>query len=238
MKLNLVLLVSALGVAGAANAATLSYYSFNNSTAGTGGNLGTLNSTDPDVKDASVTSTSLTNTFAAANFGTFSGTIVNRLDSTYGSGGSLALQNGANGANNGKYVQFGIGSTTSKFSKLVLSFASQRTGTGFNSNQLSYSTDGVSFVDFGSAYSPASSFASAGPNVVQTFDLSSVSALSGVSTVYLRLTFSGATLTSSSGNNRIDNLIIAGDVQAVPEPASMVALGLGAAAMIRRRRKA
>jgi hypothetical protein len=238
MKLKSVLLVSGLAFAAAANATTLSYYSFNASTAGTGGNLGTLNSTSPDVQDASVTSAGLTTNVAAANFGTFAGTTVNRLDASYVSGGALALQNGTNGANNGKYVQFGIVSTTSAFSGLSLSFASQRTGTGFNSNQLSYSTDGVNFTNFGSAYTPASSFAVAGANVVQSFDLSGVSALSGVSTVYLRITFSGGTTSSAAGNNRIDNLIVSGNVQAVPEPASMAVLGLGVVAMLRRPRKA
>src|SRR6266536_3535378 len=44
------------------------------------------------------------------------------------------------------------------FSAIVISFATQGTSTGFNSNQFQYSLDGIAFVDFVSPYTPAAAF--------------------------------------------------------------------------------
>lgn len=109
---------------------------------------------------------------------------------------------------------------------VILTYATQRTNTGFNSNQFAYSTDGVSFTNFGAAYNPATSFA------LQTFDLSAISSLDKDSSVFFRVTFGGAT--TSSGNNRIDNI----QVNATPVPETSAALlgALGVLGMLRRRR--
>src|SRR5829696_8417506 len=65
-------------------------------------------------------------------------------------GQSLSLQGGTGVANNGRNVTFNV--STVGFSNIVVSFATQGTSTGFNSNQFQYSLDGVNYVDFGSPY--------------------------------------------------------------------------------------
>src|ERR1041385_4441078 len=65
-------------------------------------------------------------------------------------GQALSLQGGTTTANNGRNITFNV--STVGFSNIVVSFATQGTSTGFNSNQFQYSLDGVSFIDFGSPY--------------------------------------------------------------------------------------
>jgi hypothetical protein len=62
---------------------------------------------------------------------------------------------------------------------------------------------------------------------------SSTPQLNGISTFYLRMTVSGA---SSGGTIRVDNFQINGDVAPVPEPTSLAAVGIGAVALIRRKK--
>jgi hypothetical protein len=114
-------------------------------------------------------------------------------------------------------------------SNIGLSFASQRTATGFNSNQLAYSLDGINFTDFGSAVNPATAFA------LISFDLSSITALNNQASVFLRYTFSGAS--SSGGNNRIDNLQVTGISTAVPAPANLMMVGIAGLCFTARRFK-
>ena len=102
----------------------------------------------------------------------------------------------------------------------VLTFSSHRTGTGFQSNQVAYSTDGTSYTDFGSPYSPVN-----GSFGLLTFDFSAINVLDGASTAFIKITFSGGT--NSSGNNRIDNI----QLNAVPEaPAAL--LGVAVCGMV------
>src|SRR5829696_2592861 len=62
-------------------------------------------------------------------------------------GQSLSLQGGTGTANNGRHITFTV--STLGFSDIVVSFATQGTSTGFNSNQLQYSLDGITFINFG-----------------------------------------------------------------------------------------
>lgn len=118
----------------------------------------------------------------------------------------------------------------SGYEDLVVSYATQKTSTGFNSNQWAYSTDGSSFTNFGSTVVPASSFS--------TVTLSTLSAVNNSSSVWLRYTFGGASGTSQ--NNRLDNIQFVATASAVPEPSTYAALA-GAAAlcgvMLHRRRQ-
>lgn len=148
----------------------------------------------------------------------FGGSTVNSI-SPDGAGVSLSL---ITTAGNGSFITLSFPMTGRQ--NPILSFATQGTGSGYTSNQVAYSTDGVTYTDFGVPYVPAASFA------LQTFDFSSIDALDGESSVFLKITFSGAT--SGSGNNRIDNV----QINAVPEPAVALFGIFGLLGLLRRRR--
>ena len=141
-------------------------------------------------------------------------------------GQSMTLQGGTGNANNGRNVTLAV--STAGFGNIIVSFATQGTSTGFNSNQFQYSLDGVTFIDFGAAYTPPAAFA------LFTFDLSSIAGLNNNPNAAFRIVFNGAT--SSSGNNRIDNIVVEGTTiteptEPVPEPASLFLLGSGLTAL-------
>ena len=175
----------------------------------------------------------LTTNFNLANVVfTLGGSTINaRLGDVAGQ--SLTLQGGTGNVNNGRSLTLSVG--TLGFSNIVVSFATQGTSTGFNSNQFQYSLDGVTFVDFGSPYTPAATFG------LLSFDLSSIAGLNDNPNATFRIVFNGAT--SASGNNRIDNIVVEGTTitegTPVPEPASILLLGFGltlTGGLVRRRR--
>lgn len=132
-------------------------------------------------------------------------------------GQAMTLQGGTSNGNNGRFLELAV--STVGFGNIVISFATQATGTGFNSNQLQYSLDGVNFVGFAAPYAPPATFG------LITFDLSSITGLNENPNAAFRIIFNGAS--SASGNNRIDNLVVEGQSTAVPEPTSLMLLGLG-----------
>jgi hypothetical protein len=141
-------------------------------------------------------------------------------------GQALGLQGGTSTANNGAYIQFSL--STVGYTGVFVSFATQGTGTGFNSNQFQYTTDGVNFVDFDSPYTPLSTYS------VMVFDMGTITALNNNPNAAFRIIFNGAS--SASGNNRIDNLAVYGKAaEAVPEPASFVLLSIGLGGAVARR---
>src|SRR5688500_11487305 len=71
-------------------------------------------------------------------------------------GQSLSLQGGTGTANNGRHITFNVG--TLGFSNIVVSFATQGTSTGFNSNQFQFSLDGINFVDLWPPYVQLTAF--------------------------------------------------------------------------------
>ncbi len=134
-------------------------------------------------------------------------------------GQSVTLQGGTSNTNNGRVLNLNV--STVGFNNITISFATQRTSSGFNSNQFQYSLDGVTFVNFGAPYTPPLTFG------LVTFDLSGIASLNDNANAAFRIVFNGAT--SSSGNNRIDNLVVEGQsiTTTVPEPASILLLSLG-----------
>jgi hypothetical protein len=150
----------------------------------------------------------------------FAGSTINIVGAD-ASGQALALEGGTTSlSNNGASLVMSFNLST--YQDPILTYATRGTGTGFSSNQLAYSTDGVNYTNFGAAYSgtPTSFF-------LQTFDLSSVSALDGAATAFLRITFSGAT--GASGNNRLDNIQLNATAAVVPEASAFLFGGLIAA---------
>lgn len=159
--------------------------------------------------------------FAGTNRGitAFTGT-VNNAQPGVPAGLALALQGGidedntpGDPPNNGKWLE--IRANLTDYINPILSFAMFRsfnTPGGFNNNQLSWSTDGVNFTNFGDAFDPGITFAA------RTFDLSSIDQLDGAAMAHFRITFNGAT--TNGGHNRIDNILLS--ATAIPEP------GLGA----------
>lgn len=141
----------------------------------------------------------------------FGGTTVNAGPgfSTVTSGPvALAL---ANQAANGKHAVFRF--SMAGFQDLVVSYASQRSGTGFTNQAWSFSTDGVNWTDHQTISGLPGSFA--------TQTLSTIAGLNGATDAYLRLTVTGAT--AAAGNNRLDNIQF--NATAVPEPTSLLLLG-------------
>ncbi len=224
-------------IAGAipAHGALLAYWNFNGLTTSTNNGTTYVPSSGSQSGTASLTVGVNSSDNAGTNRGinSFGGSATNALNSDP-TGQALAIQGssletGSVVANNGATLTFQF--STIGFEDAVLSFATQRTGTGFNSNQVAYSTNGSTFTDFGSTYNPATSFGSGAG--LQTFDLSSINTLDNVAAVYLRITLGGAT--NISGNNRFDNIQI--NATAIPEPTSAAVLGsLALLSMLRRRR--
>jgi hypothetical protein len=176
----------------------------------------------------------LTSNLIAANILFAAGTTNNARQGDI-AGQALSLQGGTGVVNNGRNITFNV--STLGFSNIVVSFATQGTSTGFNSNQFQYSLDGLNFVDFGPPYVPLSAFGT----VPVVFTLSSILGLNNNPTAAFRIVFNGAT--SSTGTNRIDNLVVEGVVvetnSTIPEPMSVMLLltGLGGLYKFKRVRR-
>lgn len=156
------------------------------------------------VSDGGAQPATITTDFVPSNVIYTTGTTLNRA---FGepAGQALTLQNGADGVNNGRFIQFSVNTTA--LEDLMLSYATVRSTTGFTTQTLSYSTDNITFTTFEDRVVP-DAFG------VVSFDLSSVGAIENQPSLTFRLTFTGGSTTTAIGSNRIDNL----QVTAVPEP--------------------
>ena len=193
--------------------------------------LAVWNFNDSDLNVDHGTGT-LTSNINVANILFAAGTTTNaRLGDTAGQ--ALSLQGGTGTANNGRNITLNV--STVGFSNIVVSFATQGTSTGFNSNQFQYSTDGITFVDFSPPYTPATAFGT----VPLVFSLAAIAGLNNNPNAAFRIVFNGAS--SSTGTNRLDNIVVEGTSTAsatIPEPTSALLLltGIGSLYKLKRRR--
>ena len=246
--------------AGAANAAMVAQWDFQTTT-----NLGTAVAAAPatpkvfvanfgtgslylDGSNGSSTFFEPTSGSTNTEINGFSGTALNATDSmsttTTGMAALAVLGGAVSGspatyAANGKSMVFKFSMTN--LQNLAISFAAQRTATGFTGIAIDASTNGTSW----SAWTTlASSNAGSSPNVVYSgaikdsfansgvISLSTTSLLDNATTAYVRFTFTGAT--SATGNNRFDNFQFNAD--AVPAPGALALLGVAGLVGARRRR--
>ncbi|MDA1261741.1 MAG: hypothetical protein O3B75_02465 [Planctomycetota bacterium] len=166
----------------------------------------------------------------------FAGTTLNATGgmSTVTSGGALAIVGGAAsvpagtfGAN-GKSMVFAF--SMSGLQNLSVSYAVQRTSTGFTTQQWDYSSDGINWSSAATITGIQSSFwGGSTTNVAKTLGVAS--GLDNAANAYMRVTFTG--VTSATGNNRMDNFQFNAD--AIPAPGAIALLGL--AGLIGRRRR-
>lgn len=141
----------------------------------------------------------------------FGGTAANAgtgFSTTTSGAAALAL---VNNTANGKSAVFRF--SMAGFQDLVVSYATQRTATGFTAQAWSFSTDGLNWTDHQSVVPPPAPFG--------VLTLNNITGLNGATDAYLRLTVSGAT--NANGNNRLDNIQF--NATAVPEPTSMLLAG-------------
>lgn len=226
MKNIVIASLTAAGLAASAQATLITGWNFNSLSIASAGTPAALGITSINSSAGVAAGTVSLNTWGGT-IDDFGGSTVNQMGADP-AGASLSLIGGGPAAGpypgNGTSITFTTNLTG--YENPIITFATRGTDTGFNSVQLSWSTDGTTFTSFGLPYNgrPTTYF-------LQTFDLSSVNALDNVSSVTFRLTFSGAT--SNSGNNRIDNLQINATV---PTPGAAALMGLGMIAAGRRRR--
>jgi hypothetical protein len=228
-------LVSGLLLATAAQASVpvIAFWNFNSGSAATSGTY-----------DGSTTLAVTVGSGSLAFSGTtgitvFGGTVTNLLqpdpDGT-GRGVALAIQGGTDLVNNGASLTFTLDLTGRE--DLGMSFAAQRTSTGFNSTVVDFSVDGGdNWTNFGSIplFEGSMGTTSEVAAAIRNVDFSSINnSIAGVAEVRIRLTLDGST--SNTGNNRFDNVTFT----AVPEPSTYAALAglLALGLVIARRRRA
>ncbi len=102
---------------------------------------------------------------------------------------------------NGKNVVFSF--STTGWSDITLQGVAQRASGGPSNNSWAWSTDGVSYTSFLTAWNPDTSFS------IFTLDLTSLSQIDNKANVYLRLTFGGQSVGTGTTNNiKFDNVQI------------------------------
>lgn len=161
-----------------------------------------------------------TNIAAEVGSGTASGfhTTTTTTYSTPSGNGSLKSLSANNWSAN-DYYQFAV--STIGYSNISLSFDQQASNTGPGRYFLAYSADGINFTQFGDIYNVTNGSWNATTATTiptsYTFDLSSVTALNNVNTVYFRLvqantiSVTGATV-ASTGTCRVDNFAVLSSV--------------------------
>ncbi|HBG69398.1 MAG: hypothetical protein A2W93_15520 [Bacteroidetes bacterium GWF2_43_63] len=138
---------------------------------------------------------SLFNTATGGELSAFGGSTVNDGRTTPLATLSLCpINTTANGK--GAVIRF----STTGYENPIITYAARNTSTGFQNQFIEYSTDGVTFTRCDTISGLTTTF------VLKTIDLSAFDVLDEAANVYIRIIFDGAT--SSTGNNRVDNITI------------------------------
>ncbi len=147
---------------------------------------------------------------------TFGGTSINGIDGEV-NGGSFVPRGGAEVGgefeNNGAY--FDLAFPTTGFENVSLSYATRATSTGFNSQEVQYTTDGVTWTTINTFTEELDN--SWLESQVRTVDFSGVADANDNPDFAVRIILDGAT--SSAGNNRFDNIQVTGTAIGGSEPA-------------------
>ncbi len=201
-----------------ASAVVLAEWTFEVSAPTTGG---------PHVAEGGIYATT---SFASSNSGgTFSNPVGN------GSGESFS----SNGWTTGEYYQFTT-SSVDYTEGITVSFAQAASSSGPGNFIFQYSTDGITYSDFGTAYAgPTADFSGTTfrPENVLTFNLSAIAELNNNATIGFRVTVADTTsetggTISDTGTFRVDDFT----VNAIPEPSAALLGAIGALGLLRRRR--
>ncbi|MFT3785640.1 MAG: hypothetical protein QM770_05675 [Tepidisphaeraceae bacterium] len=193
------ILCGSAAFAQSADAALIAYWNFNSfSVTGTVAPSSAPNPISADSGSGSINIGSF-----GGGIASFGGSTLNALNSDV-SGNSLSLVAGVSSGTAGNNTAIFITTNTAGKQNIAISFAGRGTSTGFNTGAWAYSTDnGANYTSFTGNTASTST----------TYAVASVAAPAGAanaSSVIFRYTVSGAT--STSGNNRIDNLQINGDL--------------------------
>jgi hypothetical protein len=204
---------------------TLAYWAQNNNDL-PGGSFGFTPSSFPQAADVGAGSLTLQNfdmTLNAAGAYTyiqsFGGSTIN-AEAGFPAGGSLSPQGGAALSNNGMSIQLNV--STLGYENIVLSWACQRTATGFDTVKVSYAANGIDFVNFSSIAVPSS-------YALRSVNLSSIPGLNNNPNAAFRFTLSGAS--NATGNNRYDNIRVAGTAIVTPPDDDCEITGISFAAI-------
>ena len=190
-----------------------------------------------------------TGTFSTVNTTGSSASGVGSSDPTGGTNNSFNTAGyQAQGAGSGTAGVKGVSSTVG-YTNIIVELDLRNSATASRWYQFEYSTDGTTFTNTGLAGGGVFSNSSNGTTFQNNyaFDMSAISGVSNNAAFAFRVTSIFAPSTSAyqavgntstygtAGTARFDMVQVMG--APVPEPASMAALGLGVAAMIRRRNK-
>ncbi len=152
----------------------------------------------------------------------FGGTAVNAtrgLSTVTTSPAALAILGGTSNAANGKRIVFAF--SMAGRANLNITYATQRTTAGFNSQQWEYSSDGTNWAPLATiASGEVAGTITTAFGTTGAISLPTVTALDNATTAYLRLTVTGAT--SSTGNNRLDNIQLAASTIVPPDTTAPV----------------
>ncbi len=219
IKIAALAAVASLGLVATARADLLALWTFETSVPTTSG---------PHTAESGIFAAS---SVASSNSGgTFSNPAGNGSNESFSS----------NGWDPGEYYQFQTNSTG--FENITVSYGQATSATGPGFFDFFYSTDGTTYIQFGSTYDgPDLDFSSTTfrPENVLSFDLTSITALDNDASIFFRVAVNGTTAenggtTASTGTFRIDDFAV--NATAVPEPASLALAGLGGLFLLRRRR--